>query len=191
LPKVLYYVRGGGSDFNRYASAEIAKKFGKNAVHRLNPGAHDAAPISQRIDGMIWFHIKYLAKSRDDHADEALDFEARMIEWMELKKESESHRAYYAARLLIDEYKIEGKNGSIVEKLASELETEKNNVLYYEGLEVLDKISKDGLTGISTGTKGKHPTPGKAVKMINKELPKFIGVPFIEETLKAILKPSC
>jgi hypothetical protein len=189
-PRVLFYIIGGGSDFNRYASAEMAKKFGDNAVHRLNPGAHSAAPIWQRIDGMIWFHIKYLAKNRKNHADEALDFEARMIEWITQKKETESHRAYYTARLLIDEYEIDGKNGSIVEKLLEELETNEKNKLYYEGLELLDKISKKGLSGITGGTKKQPPTPSDVVRMINKEMTRFIGVPVIEETLKAILKPT-
>jgi hypothetical protein len=189
-PKALYYVISGGSDFNRYSSAEIAKKFGDSAVHRLNPGAHSAAPIWQRIDGMIWFQIRYLAKQRNDHADEALDFEARIIDWMNEKKNTEPHRAYHTARLLIDEYKIDGKNGSIVERLASELEADEKNKLYHEGLEALDSISKKGLSEITGGTKNKHPTPANVIKMINKELPKFIGVPVIEETLKAILKPT-
>jgi hypothetical protein len=189
-PRVLYYVIGGGSDFNRYASAGIAKKFGDNAVHRLNPGAHSAAPIWQRIDGMIWFQIKYLANNRRDHADEALDFEARMIEWIKLKTATESHRAYYAARLLVDEYKIDGRNGSIVEKLLQELNSNDKNRLYYEGLAVLDEISKKGLADITGGTKNKHTTPSNVIRMINKEMPRFIGVPVIEETMKAILKPT-
>lgn len=188
--KVLYYVIGGGSDFNRYASAGIAKKFGDNAVHRMNPGGHSAAPIWQRVDGIIWFHIKYLAKNRKNHADEALDFEARMIEWIKSKSATESHRAYHAARLLVDEYKINGNNGSIVEKLLKDLSTNEQNKLYYEGLEELDKISKKGLSDITGGTKNKHSTPANVIRMINKQMPRFLGVPVIEETLKAILKST-
>lgn len=188
-PKGHYFAISGGKDYNRYNTAHIGKKFGKDGVHRMNPGGHGGVPPWQRIDGMIWLNLRYLADERRNHADEVMDFEASLIDWMRGKSGSEPHRVFSTARIMLDDYKLSGANLPLVEKIASDLGTEEINVLYHEGLSVIDEISEDDFAELSGGSLFNH-TCEKAKKKAEKELERFAGVPVIEDTLKAIAEPT-
>lgn len=190
-PKASYYVLGGGNDYNRYLTAHIGKKFGKDAVHRMHPGGHGVCPAWQRVDGMVWLNARYLEEERRDHEEEAVDFEARVIEWIRGLADKEPHRAYATARLLKDDYGISGANAGIVDGLIGELGEEPKNVLYHEGLGEIDEISEDEFAefGEGGGSKFKHADPG-VTRKIEKLLEKYRGVPVIEGTLEAMAKPT-
>ncbi len=188
-PKGHYFAIGGGKDYNRYHTAQIGKKFGKDGVHRMNPGGHGGAPPWQRIDGMIWLNLRYLAAERKKLADEAADFEADLITWMRDKAGSESHRAYSTARLMKDDYEVKGANLALVDGLIDELGKEEKNRLYHEGLEVIDGISEDAFAGEAGASLFAH-TCKKATSQAEKALERFAGVPVIEDTLKAIAAPT-
>lgn len=184
-PKGDYFVLSGGSDWNRYASARIAKIYGKDAVHRMNPGGHAGTPNWQRVDGVIWLNLRRLEAEKSSRADEAMDFEASLIDWMRGKEKSEPHRVYATARLMTDMYKIQGANQAIVDKMIAELGADRNNQLYYEGLAVIDTISEETMADV-TGSSALGHTNEKTNKAVAKELGRFAGVPVIEGTLKAM-----
>lgn len=188
-PKGHYYALSGGKDYNRYNTALIGKKFGEDAVHRMNPGGHGGAPAWQRIDGMIWLNLRYLAEEGKQHPDEVVDFEASLISWMREKSSSEPHRAYSTARILIDDYEISGENRKLVDAIVAELGAKQENALYHEGLALIDEISEDDFAGLAGGSLFGH-TCEKAKRTAEKELERFSGVPVIEDTLKAIASPT-
>lgn len=186
-----YYVLGGGKDYNRYSSAWIAKKHGKDGVHRMHPGGHGICPDWQRVDGMIWLNARYLEDHRRSHAEESLDFEAAVIAWIREMPGNEAHRAYSNARVLKDDYKISGANEVVLDALISELAANELNVRYHEGLLDLDELSEDkmGPIGETSGSKKKHTAPD--VKRAAERLQeKYEGVPVIEDTLKALASPT-
>lgn len=188
-PKGDYFVLGGGMDFNRYTTALMAKKLGKNAVHRMNPGGHGGTPNWQMIDGIIWLNMRRLVVERSRNAGDAMDFEASLIDWMNSKKNAEPHRVYSTARLMKDDYQLRGANQAIVDKLISELGADKKNVLYHEGLAVIDKISEDTMADLGGGSQMGHVNE-KTKKAAEKEMGRFAGVPVIEGTLKAMASPT-
>ena len=63
------------------------------------------------------------------------------------------------------------------------------NRLYHEGLAVIDKISEDAFADLGGGSLFNHSCE-KGNKMVQRELPRFAGVPVIEETLKAMAMPT-
>lgn len=181
----VYFVIGGGKDYNRYSSAAARAKFGKKAVHRMHPGGHGVSPDWLMIDGMIWFQGRYLAKNKKSCADEIKDFDIAMLKWLETKKSTESYRAYATARFLMEEYEMGGSAKEKLQKLLTELAGDPSNVLYYEGLQDIDKFSLKELAKFGAGSKMKHLDP-KIEKAANKLLKKYVGVPVIEDTIKAI-----
>ncbi|MCH7224508.1 hypothetical protein [Haloferula sp. A504] len=190
-PKGHYYVLSGGSDFNRYLSAHIGKKFGKDAVHRMHPGGHDGGPQSMRVDGMIWLNARFLEEERRDHAEEALDFEAAVIAMIRDLAGKEPHRAYSMARVLKDDYAISGANLGVVDALLGELGAEPDNVRYHEGLLAIDEFSEDEFAefGEGGGSKMGHADP-KVTRKAEALAEKYQGVPMIEDTFKAMAKPT-
>lgn len=190
-PKGFYYVLGGGRDYNRYLSAAIAERFGKDGVHRMNPGGHGGTTNWQRIDGILWLNARDLEDNRRDHADEALDFETAALRWLRQLPEAESHRAYSNARILKDDYEMTGANRPILDALIAELEKNRTNVLYHEGLLEIDELSEDEMAefGEGGGSSMNHADP-KVTRKAEELLEKYRGVPFIEATLEAIASPT-
>ena len=186
-----YYVLGGGSDYNRYLSAYIGEKFGDNAVHRMHPGGHGPSLMWQYIDGMIWLNMQFLAANRGDHTDEAMDFEATLIAWINKEKAERPDRAYSTARLLKEDYKISGANAKLVDALISELGTTPSNVQYHEGLVAIDKFSEKKMAGYGEGGGSKRNHTAKEVARGAEKLQEeFAASQFIIDTLKAIASPT-
>lgn len=185
-----FFIIGGGRDYNRYHSANARKKFGERAIHRMHPGAHGVSPPWLMIDGMIWFEGRNLARNKAKHLDEAKDFDAAMIQWLEGKKKSEPYRAYSTGRFLMDEYRMGGAGKMKLQLILAELEKNPVNVAYYEGLKEIDNLS---LTKLSKLPKGEsihnHVYPDVQVQVV-KLLEKYTGVPVIEDTLKAIARET-
>ena len=188
-PKGHYYALGGGRDYNRYSTAHIARKYGKDGFHCMNPGGHGGTEDWHRIDGMIWLNLRWLAGNARGHADEVLDFEASMIGWIRDKQESEPHRAYSNALLLKEGLRVSAANAPILDGLISALGGEEKNRLYHEGLVLIDKISEDAFADLAGGSQFGH-TCEKAVKMVEREVDRFRDVPEVFETLKAMAEPT-
>ncbi len=186
-----YFVLGGGKDYNRYLSAYIGKRFKKNAVHRMHPGGHGGGPQSLFVDGIFWLNMRYLLDQRGDHDEEAADFEAALITWMNENKEKDPQRVYSTARLLKDDYSIGGTNKELVEQIIAELGKKQNNVKYHEGLLAIDELSEKKMAefGEGGGSKFRH-TDKSVIRAAEKLLEEYGSVPFIGDTLKAIIEPT-
>ncbi len=182
------YVLGGGKDYNRYASAIAASKFGKFGFHRMSPGGHgNNSPAEFYMDGMIWMHCQYMKAKNPTRAEKA-DFEASMINWLNELKETNSKRTYSTACILRDVYKISGSNATLNDAIISELSADKNNILYHEGIIDIDELSEKTLQ-IPGGSKYGHFCK-EAAKYAEKLKSKYSSIKEINDVLDAIISKT-
>lgn len=180
-----FFIIGGGHDYNRYTSAHANKELGKKAIHRMHPGGHGVSPNWLYIDGMIWFQTRFLEREQKDHQDEAKDFEASIIKWINEKKAAEPYRAYATAKMLLTDYEPSSANKPALEALEKELSADPKNPLYYQALQDINELSEKNLADFGAGSLKNHSDP-KVTKAAEKLLKKYTGIPIIEPTLKAI-----
>lgn len=186
-----HFVCGGTTDYNRYTSANAAQVLGKSAIHRLYVAGHGGAPEWLRTEGIVWLNGRHLAKNRRSReiADECLDYEASMIEWIGKLSSTEAHRAYYWCVFLRDEYKVSGANAALLGTETAKLSSSTENVSYVKGIEEISKFSEKHYAKVSTGSQFKHTTP-QITKESEKLAAEFAGVPMIEEIMKQLGMPT-
>lgn len=183
-----FFIIGGCKDYNRYASANANKALGKKAVHRIYPGGHGGMPEWMAEDGFIWLQTRFLSKNYKDYSDEALDFEGRLLAYLDAAKAAQPYRVYATAKL-IDEELPKSPNIGKFKKLIDELESNELNVKYYDALEDIDDLSKGEMADVTGGAKMKHSDP-KVTRTAEKLLKKYTGVPVIEEVLKGLAEKT-
>jgi len=186
------YAISGGFDYNRYLSAYAAKTRGKDGFHRMtNKGHGNNSHSSYYVDGMIWMHCKFMDKKKSKLRDEAADFEASIITWINNIKSSNPERAYANACVVRDEYDMSGKNEGILNDIISELAKDNNNVLYHEALGDINDLSNKLMAplGRNNGSLHNHfhAPSSKAAKKLKQ---KYSGVKSITEVLDAIMKST-
>lgn len=186
-----HMVCGGTTDYNRYASAAAVKVLGKGAIHRLYVGGHQGAPDWLRAEGIVWLNGRHLARDKrsGDLAAECLDYEAGVIEWIGKLSESEPHRAYHWCVFLKDEYKISGKNATILSAITTKLAGDSKNVSYVEGIGAISEFSEKHYSAQGSGSAFKHNTP-KMVSDSEKLAQKYVGIPMIAEIVAELGKPT-
>lgn len=184
-----HFVCGGATDYNRYTSANAAKTLGKRAIHRLYVGGHGGAPPWLRTEGIVWLNGRHLAKNKRDHADECLDYESSMMEWIGKLSSTEPHRAYFWCAFLKEEYKISGTNAAPLGAIASKLAADGKNVSYVEAIAEIDEFSEKHYAEMGTGSAFKH-TTAKITSAAGKLAMKYAGVPMIPEILTEMGKPT-
>lgn len=187
-----YFVLGGATDYNRYLSADGAAGARNRGFHRIYPGAHAGAPQWILDEAMTWLNGRYLEenKSNNSLADERLDWEASMIEWIIETKTSEPHRAHYWCHFLQESYKISGPNAATITTLATELGKNPTNTRYAKGIDAINDFSAKNYTGHGSGSKFKHNTP-KIQSTGSRLETQFAGVPHIEDVTKQLGQPTC
>jgi len=182
---------GGATDFNRYSTANAASQFGKRGVHRFVKGGHTNGPERAGVEGMVWLNGRFLGDNRRDSEldKDRLDFESTLIRWIgELRKEA-PHRAHYWCHFLINDYKIEGKNATLLPPIIKTLEQDPVNALYTEGLAALDEFS-DKYFASQEIRPGQTPSSsGRIQKALEKITEKYAGVPDIEMLSLELAKP--
>lgn len=185
------YGLGGGNDYNRYLTAYAAYKMKKDGFHRMSPKGHGPSPASYYVDGMIWMHCKYMKKNKSELRDEAQDFEASIIHWINEVKKNDPQRAYSNACVVRDIYEISSENASVLSNIIKELAKDNNNVLYHQGLQDINELSRKHFAalGENGGSKRKHSHP-KSNKAAAKLKEKYAGVEAIIEILNAIMKKT-
>ncbi len=167
--KGYYYAIGGAYDFNRFATAGIAKKLGDTAIHTIVPGGHGNKDSYSLNDGCIWLYTcnAYLKKTAG--SDELSGFEDRFYDYLTTELSDEPWRAYYWTNHLLNTCKMKGSNHSKFETLHSTLEADPKNILYLEGREALEKLSEKYMADVSLGS-----VMGKSNKEVNKAAAKFV-----------------
>lgn len=185
------YGLGGGNDYNRYLTAYAASKMKKNGFHRMSNKGHGQSPVNYYQDGMIWMHCKYMKQNKTKLRDEAQDFEAAIISYLNNIKSEEPQRAYSNACVVRDIYEISGKNAANLNAIITDLAKDKNNVLYHEALLDINDLSKKHLAplGEGGGSKMKH-FHSQSNKAAEKLKEKYIGVKSIIDILNAIMKKT-
>ena len=184
------YALGGGNDYNRYATAHAATTMKKNGFHRMSPKGHGPSPITYYQDGMIWMHCKYMKQNKSKLRDEAQDFEAGIIAWINNIKQQEPQRAYSNACVVRDVYEISGENTATLNGIITDLAEDKNNALYHEGLLDINALSKKHLAPLGkAGSKMKH-FHSQSNKAAQKLKEKYIGVKSIIDILNTIMKKT-
>lgn len=73
------FITGGATDYNRYASAKLAKEFKSNGTHFTYPGGHKSDLEKVPTEGICWLHTKDMY----DHQDELQHFEDRFQKYLQ------------------------------------------------------------------------------------------------------------
>ena len=183
------FILNGGYDYNRYAGAHARKEIGDRAVHRFFPQGHAMAPEWLMEEGILWLEGQYLAERGKRVPEEQLDYEQDMLEWLDGLKTSEPHRAYYWGLFLETELTLSTENRAAVVGLVDELKKNEINRLYVEGLTAIDQLSLDTLSRFNR-SEGHGHCNKSVVSACNDLLMKYNGVPFVEEILEALKKPT-
>lgn len=181
-----HFIVGGAKDYNRYKSSQAAAKFRKDAFYRPYPGGHDFPPGGLPIfaEGMAWLDAKYF-KEKDQGgklANERLDYEAAMINWIVELSKSNPHQAYHLCMMLEETYGISGKNADILRQIQKPLASQPANVSYHEGILAIHKFGVEEFatfryTGTGQGINNEE-TARKAEKLAEK----YSDIPFVGET---------
>ena len=188
-----HFILGGATDWNRYHGGSAAAQFGKDAFYRMYPGGH-SFPKDDRIihEGIGWLTGKYLAAHKSDAslANERLDYEAAMIDWMNELSEKEPWLACHLGDFMEKTYRISGKNADILGKILSKLRQSPENVAYAEGVQEIHEFGAKQfgsfrITGYANGKNSEE--HAKSLKRLAGG--KFQGIPFVEETLLEMAKP--
>jgi hypothetical protein len=191
-----FFIISGTTDYNRYHSAAAAKSIGKDAIHRFFVGAHTGCPDWLMEEGIMWLNGKFLAKNKRSaaHANEALDYEAMMIDWIKKHAESEPHRAYYWAVFLKEDYGLSGTNAAALSAISSSLAQKPECVSYVQGIAAIAQFSEKYYCDVYQQTDASaifgHVTP-KLVSESEKLSAKFSGVPMIEEIVRELGQKTC
>jgi len=185
------YGLGGGNDYNRYLTAYAVKTVKKDGFHRMSPKGHGVSPANFYIDGMIWMHCKYMKKNKTKLRDEAADFEASIIKWINRIKLTNSERAYSTACVVRDIYEISSSNTGILNSIIKDLAKDQNNVLYHEGLLDINELSMKHFASLGEdgGSKMNHSNP-QATKAAQKLKEKYSSVKTIMDVLNTIMKKT-
>jgi predicted esterase len=175
-----YFITNGATDYNRYTSANAAEALGaKHTVLRYHEAGHGKAPAWLMSEGMFWLNLRYLTGKGRRLDAERLDFEAQVLDWISINKEQAGHRAYHAAWLMKEEFKISSANKARYDAVLSELDSEANQ-RYVKGLDALDDFARKKLAPFGSGSQHKHTTP--ALEAAGEKLSEeYAGVPQIEE----------
>ena len=173
-----YYVISGAFDFNRYASAHIAKTLGNSAIHVHRPGGHNGLDTYSVTDGVIWLYTCNSYLKRTASPEELAGFEDRFYTYLTSDLSAEPWRAYYWTDHLLNKCKLSGANQSKFKDLHRSLEGDPKNVLYLEGMEALESISEKHMAGVSSGSEMKHGSEAlsaAAAKFVQKygEIPRL------------------
>lgn len=179
-----YFICGGATDWNRYLCGQATVQLGKDAVHRVHPGGHSSTPSWILNEGITWLTGRHLAaagRKRELDAERA-DYEAAVLTWIGTLREKEPHRALFWCRFLIDDYKAKGPTATTAQTIARELAKDETNVRYVEGIEAIDRFSRDyyatfEYTGYANGL-----TSARIMKAAEKLAKEYAGVPFVEDT---------
>ncbi|QBG47000.1 hypothetical protein EGM51_06180 [Verrucomicrobia bacterium S94] len=188
-PKCDVFVINGGTDYNRYTSADMRKKIGKTAVHRFHGGGHGKAPAWLFQDGMLWLEGRYLAEKGDKAAGERDDYIEALTAWINANTIREPHRAYYWAVFMKKQLNCSPAQNAALDAVISELGQAPENALYVEGLADIDNLSLNKLSKYGQGSLYDH-SNGAVESECEKLLRKYEGVPVIEDALKAIGSPT-
>ncbi len=175
-----YVLYNGATDYNRYISAYAAELLGKkNSLLVYSPGSHSAAPAPILTDAMIWLNIRYLSGKGRGLTDERLDFEARLLRWIQENKTQNAHRAYRAAALMQESFKVSTSNALAFQSVLKELGTEANRQ-YADGIVEMDKWARANYANVGGGSEKNHTTPEvqSAAQNLAKKL---AGVPELEQ----------
>lgn len=186
-----HFVCGGTTDYNRYTSANAVQVLGKSAIHRLYVAGHGGAPDWLRTEGIVWLNGRHLAKNRRSRgiAEESLDYEASVIEWISKLSSAEAHRAYYWCVFLRDEYKVSGANAALLGSIAAKLASTPENMSYVKGIEEISKFSEKHYANVGTSSQFKHTTP-QMTRESEKLAMEFAGVPMIEQIVEQLGMPT-
>ena len=173
-----YYVISGAFDFNRYASANIAKTLGSSAIHAHTPGGHSGLDAYSITDGTIWLYTCNSYLKRTASPEELAGFEDRFYTYLTSDLSTEPWRAYYWTDHLLNKCKLSGANQSKFRELHKSLESDPKNILYLEGVEALESLSEKHMAGVSSGSKMKHSSEAlsaAAAKFVKKygEIPRL------------------
>ena len=183
-----YYYIGGATDYNRYGTAALRSRGGKNAFHRFHPLGHNMGPEKHANDGMIWLQGRFLEnESRNkDFQEERLDYEAQVLAWLERIKEEQPARALLLTDFLLNGYKLEGINKPQAEALHNSLSSNENAANYLAGVLELDKLSSNELAATGIGSRYKHSSRDvtRKAKSLLKKYPSVDEVTKILENLQ-------
>jgi len=186
-----YYVISGAFDFNRYASAHIAKTMGNSAIHVHTPGGHSGLDAYSINDGAIWLYTSNAYIKRTASSEELIGFEDRFYTYLTTDLSEQPWRAYYWTDHLLNTCRLNGVNRSKFTDLHKSLEADPKNVLYLEGMEALNSLSQKHMAGVSSSSKMKHSSKAvntAAAKFVKKygEIPRLrqIGVDLQKKTDK-------
>jgi dienelactone hydrolase len=187
-----HFIIGGATDWNRYLGGRAAVQFGKDAFYRMYPGGH-AFPKDERIihEGIGWLTGKYLAANKADSslANERLDYEAAMIDWIRELAEKEPWLGCRLGDFMEKTYGISGRNADILESLVSKFRQSQQNVAFVEGVKAIHEFGvKDYGSFRYVGTMNGKNSEAHA-KALTRLATKFQGTPFVEETLREMAKP--
>jgi hypothetical protein len=179
----------GGNDFNRYTSANARKRIGDRAVHRFHEKGHAAAPDWMMHDSMAWLEGRYLAQNPKDNEQEMSTYFYSMLDWIEVLRKSNPHRAYYWALFLESEFKLNYLQRMKLDPIIEELGADEKNRLYVEGLNELDQLSLSELAGVTDGSKMDY-TDSSLAAVCQPLMIKYAGTPYIPEVLEALCRET-
>lgn len=186
----LYYVAGGARDYNRYLSAQDAKKYAPRATHRIYTGAHTMGEPQPARDGLIWLYTRHIMEARSQHSQEFSLYEKRLKKWITSLAENNSRLATYWTDFLLGDCALPSDLQSHITQLNQSLLKDTRNVEYLQARKAVEGYSEKHLAGISgRGSKKKHTTK-RLQKSAAKLQKKFDAVPGVTEILTELGKPT-
>lgn len=190
-----HFVLIGATDFNRYTSCSAAACFHEDGFLRAYPGGHAYPPSNAPHimgEGIAWLTAKYLQKNSSDKnlAEERLDYEAAMIDWINELTPGNPYQAYHLTQLLTKVYGISGQNAKVLSVIQSKLAAVPSHKSYHEGIMEIH--------GFGTGLFISNAPSGSVKGYNNSEhasqatalAKKYAGIPFVEETFTELAKPT-
>jgi hypothetical protein len=181
-----HFIIGGAKDYNRYQGGRAAAQFRKDAFYRPYPGGHDFPPPGSPVlaEGFAWLDAKYLQEngSGGKLADERLDFEAAMIDWIVEISGSDPHQAYHLCMMLTKTYGISGKNADILRGIQAPLAAVPAHVAYHEGVLAIHEFGVKEFGSFKYSGTGQGINDEGHARKAQSLAKKYAGIPFVEET---------
>jgi hypothetical protein len=194
ISKGHHFIIGGAKDYNRYASARAAAKFRKDAFYRPYPGGHDfPAPNSPVLaEGFAWLDAKYLHEKGPGAklANERLDYEAAMIDWIVEISESNPHQAYHLCMMLTEIYGIKGHNANILRGIQASLAANPAHVAYHDGVLAIHEFGVKEFASFQYSGNGQGINNEGHARKAESFAKKYAGIPFVEETFTQMSQTS-
>ncbi len=181
-----YFFISGAYDYNRSGTAFSYEEERRGSAFRFHPGGHGNGPGWLVTEGIVWLEAQSQRKSTQGPAK--LEFETRVLTWLEKLASSEAHRAAWWCAFF-KETGFSSANQGRLKTLHAKLAAVPENAAYIEGIADLEDFAAKVLVKEPRFSPDCFDHTSPAIqKAADKLLEKHSTTPWVKEVLEGIKK---